>query len=77
MPTLSFNPISFPQGKISVSHPFYTPHQIIIFKRRQSQCTMTETQQEDLFIEWGLYEDLTRKAMVNEYESGMQENGEL
>ena len=29
---------------------------------------MTDKQQEDLFIEWGLYEDLTRKAMVNEYQ---------
>ena len=25
---------------------------------------MNEAQQEDLFIEWSLYEDLTRKAMV-------------
>lgn len=29
---------------------------------------MTEAQQEDLFIEWGLYEDINRKAMVNEYQ---------
>ena len=29
---------------------------------------MTEAQQEDLFIEWSLYEDVTKKAMVNEYE---------
>ncbi len=29
---------------------------------------MNEAQQEDLFIEWGLYEDLTRKAMINEYQ---------
>jgi len=29
---------------------------------------MNEAQQEDLFIEWGIYEDLTRKAMVNEYQ---------
>ncbi len=28
---------------------------------------MTEAQQEDLFIEWSLYEDITRKAMINEY----------
>ena len=28
---------------------------------------MNEAQQEDLFIEWGLYEDLSRKAMVSEY----------
>ena len=29
---------------------------------------MNKAQQEDLFIEWSLYEDLTRKAMVNEYQ---------
>jgi hypothetical protein len=29
---------------------------------------MNEVQQEDLFSEWGLYEDLTRKAMVYEYQ---------
>ena len=29
---------------------------------------MNAAQQEDLFIEWGLYEDLDRKAMVNEYQ---------
>jgi hypothetical protein len=29
---------------------------------------MTTAQQEDLFIEWGLYEDLARKKMVNEYQ---------
>jgi hypothetical protein len=29
---------------------------------------MNAAQQEDLFIEWSLYEDLTRKAMVNEYQ---------
>ena len=29
---------------------------------------MNKAQQEDLFIEWGLYEDLTRKAMINEYQ---------
>ena len=29
---------------------------------------MNQAQQEDLFIEWSLYEDLTRKAMVNEYQ---------
>ncbi len=28
---------------------------------------MNEAQQEDLFIEWSLYEDITRKAMINEY----------
>jgi hypothetical protein len=28
---------------------------------------MNEAQQEDLFIEWSLYEDHARKAMVNEY----------
>jgi hypothetical protein len=25
-------------------------------------------QQEDLFIEWSLYEDLARKEMINEYQ---------
>lgn len=29
---------------------------------------MNKAQQEDLFIEWSLYENLTRKAMVNEYQ---------
>jgi hypothetical protein len=29
---------------------------------------MNEAQQEDLFIEWGLYEDLSRKAMISEYQ---------
>ncbi len=29
---------------------------------------MNEAQQEDLFIEWSLYEDLARKEMVNEYQ---------
>jgi hypothetical protein len=29
---------------------------------------MNDAQQDDLFIEWGLYEDLTRKAMVDEYQ---------
>ena len=29
---------------------------------------MTETQEEDLFIEWSLYGDLVRKAMVEEYQ---------
>ena len=29
---------------------------------------MNAAQQEDLYIEWGLYEDLDRKAMVNEYQ---------
>ena len=29
---------------------------------------MTVTQQEDLFIEWSLYGDLVRKAMVEEYQ---------
>ena len=29
---------------------------------------MNEAQQEDLFIEWGLYEDLSRKAMIREYQ---------
>lgn len=29
---------------------------------------MNEAQQEDLFIEWGLYADLTRKAMISEYQ---------
>lgn len=29
---------------------------------------MNEAQQEDLFIEWSLYEDLARKAMVDEYQ---------
>ena len=28
---------------------------------------MNQAQQEDLFIEWSLYEDLARKAMVDEY----------
>ncbi len=28
---------------------------------------MTETQQEDLFIEWGLYEPLEQKKMIDEY----------
>ncbi len=28
---------------------------------------MTKEQKEDLLIEWSLYEDLARKAMVNEY----------
>jgi hypothetical protein len=35
----------------------------------QQECgQMNQAQQEDLFIEWSLYEDLTRKAMVNEYQ---------
>jgi hypothetical protein len=29
---------------------------------------MTEAQQEDLFIEWSLYEDITKKAMITEYQ---------
>ncbi len=29
---------------------------------------MNAAQQEDLFIEWGLYDDLARKEMVNEYQ---------
>jgi hypothetical protein len=29
---------------------------------------MNKAQQEDLFIEWSPYEDLTRKTMVNEYQ---------
>lgn len=29
---------------------------------------MNEAQQEDLFIEWSLYEDLDRKAIINEYQ---------
>ena len=29
---------------------------------------MNAAQQEDLFIEWGLYDDMTRKAMVDEYQ---------
>ena len=29
---------------------------------------MNVAQQEDIFIEWSLYEYLTRKAMVNEYQ---------
>ena len=38
---------------------------------------MNEAQQEDLFIEWSLYEDLTRKAMVNEYQHlRKSQNGE-
>ncbi len=28
---------------------------------------MNSAQQEDLFIEWGLYDDLARKAIVHEY----------
>lgn len=28
---------------------------------------MTDKLQEDLFIEWELYKDLTHKAIVNEY----------
>ncbi len=29
---------------------------------------MTEAQQEDLFIEWELYDDQTRKGMISEYQ---------
>ena len=29
---------------------------------------MNKAQQEDLFIEWSLYDDLIRKEMINEYQ---------
>jgi hypothetical protein len=37
---------------------------------------MNEAQQEDLFIEWSLYEELDRKAIINEYQH-LRKSGNL
>lgn len=35
---------------------------------------MTEAQQEDLFVEWGLYEPYEQKMMIEEYLSASEGN---
>ncbi len=44
----------------------YTSVRTYNFKK--GHCIMTEAQQEDLFTEWELYSDASRKEVLDEYQ---------